>query len=371
MLDSLKAITTPREPGTHWKVQTDDSNQKKIVLQSGENHRLVNLVDFIRSVKFTNEELTRETVSHTEAERIFTPLAQMSIRLSMSIQNKSFLHRLILNIIQYIYTGTTITGAISMLKNTMVNRQLIANNFAAKLAYPQLLADAEYALKSTSNYSEVAKKYTLTNATLNSGFGAIRYLINPFLYHLKQAFTSEWQEMRELIKKGKTLEDPEVMDHVDACLQIGYTLSELALTHELEALHKKNKPNTPITKEALARQLGSQLGYPYWVINIVGQFYKDIRSYPTYTPSDNKWHSSYATARSFMQQFYQEGTRPVIWRNTFNAICQLVSAHVDRATFLQQDSRFYLDEDNISDLDKNHDFLNADYFETQLFNNGW
>ncbi len=376
MLNSLKAITVPRDSGMHWAVEHDT-----IVQKPRANHRLANLVEFIRCVNFANSKLSsvsEKTISQHDAERIFTPLAETSIKLQLALQKQSRLVQLIVTIVQFIFTGTTLAASIASLKTTMIQNQGLENSFAAKLAYPQLMSDAAYAQLNRSAYFEVAKRYSLPSVCSNSRTSSIgQCIINPLLYHLKQTFTYEWQEMRRMIRQGKTLKDSGVQDksvqeHCDRAIGLLKALTNLSLSHELAALHDKNNPGIVATKAQLARQLGSQRGYPYWMLNLAGQFYKWIRSFPTYSIIDNRWHSSYAENRPFMEQFYQEGTRASFWCNTYNDICRSLDEHVDRAEFLSQDSRFYLDEDSPSMLEKvNHEFLNDDYFETQLFTTRW
>lgn len=367
MLDSLKALSTPRGPNTHWKVENN-----KIQQVSGPNHRLSNLVDLIKSINFTSTALASsdaKSMTAEETQRLFTPLVSTSLKMQLAIENQPLFKRIFISVVQFLFTGTTLSRALDQLKNTAVESKGIPNTLSAQIAYPKLVSDAEFALKSSDNYQQIAQKYTLPMDRNKSMMSAIHNLQNPIIYHLKQTMTHEWQQMRLLLKEGKTLQDAAVMDHADKAMQLGDLLVNLSINQELPMVLKKLKPDAIISKASLAEQLGSQLTYPYWAVTVVSQLYKSLRSYPTFT--NGSWHSSFATAKPFMTQFYQAGTRPALWNASFNNICALVKDSVDVGTLFQVDSRFYLEPDTIEQLDANHEFLNDDYFDTQLITKKW
>jgi hypothetical protein len=366
MLNKLEALTC-RQPGNHWKVSGD-----AIVQEKGEKSRLQNLFDFIRSVSFTTQVLCSpegQLLTKGEAARVFKPIVDTSIKLQLSIEKLPLWKRVFLTIVQYLFTGTTLAKATLRLQNTVVQIQHLDNTYAAKLRYPHLVQDAQTALKDAASYKEVATHYTLPRvvqqAIANRSAMPCMNLSNPLLYYLRQAVVSEWKEMRSLLRQGKSIEDQEVMNCCDAALQLSLLLARLSVTHELESLYEKRDTVYDATerryhllptenkRQHLSYVLAHQRGYPYWAVSFVGQLYKEIRSYPTYNAGSKfEWLPKFALHRPFMEQFYQEGTRPSFWRNSFNEFCRLIPEHVDREEFLRQDHRFYVDEDTLELLNK-------------------
>lgn len=57
ILQSLRVIVEPRQHEHHWKVVKQGSHEK-IVVVHGANHRLANLIDFVRSVQFVSSALS-------------------------------------------------------------------------------------------------------------------------------------------------------------------------------------------------------------------------------------------------------------------------------------------------------------------------
>lgn len=357
MLECLHALTLPREPGSHWVVKTHPTNPrngKTIVIEKGENHRLINLIDLIRTIQFANSKVCsiHAPLSQKGTEEIFVPLLDAAIKLQMSIDNCSFFKRTIINIVQFILTGTSLFKAINSLKTSVIQEKSVPNTFAARLAYPQLVADAELALKDMDTCKEITKKYKVPDVFSDTKRTCIIKCPEiTLLYYVKQAFCTEWKKIRTLLLKGKTIEDPTVMDHCDTAMQMALILSKLALSHELKALYKKNYGKDPVDEKLdLGFFLGNQTkaNYSYWSMFIAGQFYRWIRMYPRHNGMKeqySQWSPSYKEHEPFMHLFYRAGSRPSLWRNIFNEICSVLTTHVDKDAFLGVDDRFYLNED--------------------------
>lgn len=284
MLESLKALVEPRQHGDHWKVEKQGSYEK-IVVVHGANHRVANLIDFVRSVQFASAALSsvkEEPLSQQEKERLFLPLAETSITLQRGIAELSFIRRIVLHVIQYLFTGTSISGATKTLESAVYSSPELHNPVAAKLAYPRLFRDAEYAQTCLAAYQEVAKKYALPSVadTLGNGKQALK---NPLLYYLRQILAEEWHQLNSLVKQGKGVDDPVVKNRIDVAMQTALVLAKLALTHERSFYSPPYKELTKMDQDK----------YAFWIMYTISNFYGWLRSCSPADSLDVSWQRTY------------------------------------------------------------------------------
>lgn len=338
-LPKLQALVDQISPTHHWKVE-----KNAIVQVPGKKENVDNVIDLIRSVRFTQDVMASSegaNLNKSETKRIYTPLAETSYKLQETIEKLSFWKKIYLAVLTFIFTGTTLSRATAALQNTVVNVKKVDNEYAAKLAHPILMADAELALKDRESYREVAKRYPIPpDLEAKIERSALQKLTNGLIYHLRQTFVYEWKEARRLLQKGQTLESPEVMNHYDAAMQVGLILTKLLIAHELEELmpYIKAMPgcydfvenDTP--KQRLAKLLSSQGpgGYPYFVVSQFTRLYSEIRKCPAFV--SGQWQSGHGGV-SFEKQFYEEGKRPHLWNKAYNEFVHFLADHVDIQTF--------------------------------------
>jgi hypothetical protein len=300
------------------------------------------------------------SLSKENAQHVFTPLADVSAKLQVSISKLNGFHRFVLTALQFVFTGTTLVHATERLQRIIVEEKQLENTYAGKLAYPKLWADAEKALTSLEAYRAVGREYTLPpvvhEARVRGAFPT-EHLTNPLLYYLRQALVAEWKKIAELIKSGKALHNPEVMLHVDTGMRISLILTQLFMTHELDEEYSKHpsknweyRENKNIDFENHKQVLGCFMGhqefcYGWFVIPSIDRFYTWIRSYPC-ADAQLGCRGGYNENRAFINQFYIEGQRPNFWLKIHNQICQIIAEKVDKEVFLRFESRgFALQED--------------------------
>lgn len=362
-LPKLQGLIEPTLPNHHWKVEGN-----AIVQVQGEKESIDNAVDLIRSVRFTNDVMRSEEgarLDKSETKRIYTPLTEASIMVQAAIEKLPFWKRVYLAVWQFIFTGTTLSKATSALQSTVVNVKHIDNEYAAKLAYPTLMADAELALTDLASYRQVAKSYILPQHLQQSiAKTACERLTNGIIYHLRQTVMQEWKEARRLMRDGHAFDTPEVMNHYDKAMQVGLILAKLAIKHELQEIQPAADKLSAVSravlhfmdsdtpKQRLAKLLAAQGpgGYPYFIVAQISRLYSELRSCPTYI--SGRLQAGFKENRSLVNQFYEEGTRPHLWNKAYNEFCHFLAEHVDIQTFKglpRYEMSFYVGGDETMD----------------------
>lgn len=331
MLDKLQALTN-REAGDLWRVENGS-----IVKYSGNKHRVQNLVDFVRSIKLASQEA--KTLTTDEVEQVTIPLLEVAFSLQERISKLPAWRRLFLNVVQYLSTGTTLQQETNSFVDLATTQKQVNPRVLAKAQCPQLFKDAEYARTCRAAYNEIAKKYKLSQASQEATLLPLQILTNPLLVHLRQASLSSWLKMRDAIRTGKSLEDPEVMRHAQSALALGSLLVELAVSHELENVYERRNElidrgelgtieSTKDKKEQLGIMLRNQSKYSFWALLYFGRLYTSIRSNPI-LGADSQLVMGNKENPALIQQFYQAGTPANFCRLVYNDCCDAIEKAVD------------------------------------------
>jgi hypothetical protein len=324
-MQQITGITT-RGPDQVWSVENGS-----ISPHDKSCCGIKNYIDLVQTVLFVNKYFieNQENLSEKDIKQISSVLLKQANKASNHLEQQNWLCCLIVKVILYIYTGTTLNQAIDDCTQTVFETMHIKNDFSADIHHPQLMEDARKALESPEAYLEIGKKYTVPEEIIHKPK-------NPILFFLRNAVVEHWLQARELIMQGKDFKDWRLNYHCDTTMQIGKILMQLAITRELELLDSREwerkfygngNPNDDVGECNKPKEYGNQGNYTIWIHILFSLFYQWVHAIPTYDPTDNIWYTAIQRGSpQEMKSFYIEGTRQNDWRESFNEIMTLLES---------------------------------------------
>lgn len=168
--------------------------------------------------------------------------------------------------------------------------------------------------------------------------------INQEIPYLNTLYLDAIKKFKELLKQNK--EDPwntqEVIDAADACMKIGYAISNLTLD-ELEPftqdLASKGEERT------YAKALCQQDAYPYRTFYYCTNIYHWLRGGITWgvrhraNDQEGLLFPAPPIPEAHAASFYQEGTLQNSWNELYNEYCDRIRLYVDEKELKSADNR--------------------------------
>jgi len=352
MLDKISQLTSNCPENKKWIVKSH-SKKSRIELVDKSSNSVANLIDMIRVVRFANKAILAEkqNLTKTEAQQIFASVAKESISIQDEISHKNLFTRLALKIASFFFTHSSLSKSTNTFRKDAVQTFQLDNQFAAKLKYVELMKDAEMALTNLESYEKIAEKYPALKRKSYS------HLYNPILHHMRTEISHNWLKLRDMVKEGKTIDDPAFVDLCDINMQLCLSLGKLSLMEVELCYEKKEKgeldlplyyDSSSIREQALGSLWVDQRLYPWIGSMTVFNFYIWVRSCPKYdsgAKGDQQWLRTAKDNPLMDAKFYTPGTPQFGWRNQWNNHIQNLKAKIDIEWMLKQDEREYVDED--------------------------
>lgn len=332
---SLNALP-PLADNQIWQLQTKQLTS----IEKPTRKTTRNVINFVQVIKHIKQELAAEKPLDIDSQ-LADHLLGRALNIQQAIAGRNIFVRMIIKANIFIHTRTTFNRQLHGLEKELSHKN-ISHHYAAALKYPQLMSDAKTALKSNDDFKDICTKYKVPKR-LMKGNGE-----HSLIYHLERKMVLNWQEIYNLLKKGKGLEEEEVIELCDCAMQLGATAYELSVryaTLDAEAQSENPKANR-------FNYMNSQ-GTRAWVSAFLYcRFYVWLRSFPVY---DKEWHYT-AASNPLDSHFYTPGCRQNVWRETYNNSIQLLLEETEVDYSGQNIANIYTNPDNFHLKKEEEDF---------------
>ena len=326
---------------------------------------LIDLIDFVSVLQFAQTTLAKPenaTLDKSRVGQVFLNLDTISQRLQQSLDKKCWLEQLIIKVIVFVFTWTTLSKAYEGFKATAKNKfemtkkeslELIPKDFADykvrawKLPTVQAYLAKKPDFKAIKGYDignkfedEIYKLGYLTRAAMGP---SIVETIQP----LQRNICANWNQIISLLGRGVTWEDPQVLELCDKTMDLcnllvrhAYedvysTASEIEYAIVCKHLGKEALGPKEIAKKTLITKYTNQAIAGCFNIELYTRFYGWVRAHPSivseagsYTKNNClvgiHWKVGSKEHPEWEKQFTTPGTLQNKWCSEWEALDKLL-----------------------------------------------
>lgn len=320
-------------PGQAWFIYNH-----QIAYRPEKKNSLRDLTSLVKVAQFTEQVLKN---THDTTSFPVTPLFCKLIESKRILLKKNACMRLVVKILIFLQTFTSLDQASERLRKTCVDHKGHPNIHAASLRYPCLLHDARSALESPETYQLLRNSYRsikIPKKFMKSPDS------HPMLYAFHQAIEKEYNTLESLVEKGKDYSTSEFLHQADIFSELCCQAMELTLERE-NALFAKDYALRYPEDSAQSWERLALISQDHFGFNIALCFdfhYTWLRTLPAYHKNTKEIRRHAFEPPS--KNFYIEGSRFNRWQQNYNRIVRLFCQKIG-LKFFQYESRLALIED--------------------------
>lgn len=285
-----------------------------------------NLIGFVSAAKVVNKELA--ALEPTRVKWVAVPMLHQASKVQQAFEKHNFLVKLILKVVVFFCTGTTLHGQVASLKQASGRIE----DYKEKL-----IEDAEEILNAENGleaYKLAAAQYPIPERKRNLPLIDHRRPINGILHHLAQAVAVEGRSLITLLNQGKTWEDAEVLQLGTSCMQLAGLAYLLTMKYEVACLAEAND-----SVKNRAKYMNNQSVFPWLIVEMFDALYIFLRG-GAVRDDKGEWKYSAFENKDVSQQFFADDTEQGRWRKQYNEIIAQLDQEIGINEIKKSDTRF-------------------------------
>lgn len=282
-----------------------------------------NLVGFVLAVKNVNCHVAN--IAPKQAKFITLDMRYQALKVEKKFAQHSIFIRLILKIIVFISTGTTLHRQITQLNQ--VGDCIQKTQKSLIQVAEDLLNDSD----GFNSYKISAKEYSLPirwDISIHH-----RQPLHGLLHHLQISFKYNINELVDLLRRGRTWEDPDVINMTDSCMKLACLSYKLTIKYEAAWLASTKRVYSK------AHAMTEQRVFPWLVALSFDLLYCFVRSRIIFDAEGN-WTRTAGKNSEEAKWFYDDQTPQGQWRQQFNEVIELLDSNIGIDAIKQLDQRF-------------------------------
>lgn len=293
---------------------------------------LKNIIHLVSATKRVNHQLT--SLEPARVKWVSVPMIHQGQKAQESLEQCNFLNRLILKIVIFFCTGTTLNQQISKLEKA---------GGSTKSYKESLIKAAEEILNAEDGfeaYQSTAKDYPIPKRRrYEDTIADIRQPMHGILHHLQQALAIDGRKLIALLREKKSWDNPEVIELANSSMQLACLSYQLAMNYESQWLTEVKRVGSR------AEAMMHQHAYPWLVVLSFDSLYRLIRGGAIINDS-GKWVFTALDNNEETKRFYEEGTPQNQWRCQYNETIDVLDQEIGTKNIDAIDGRYMSGRDD-------------------------